>query len=191
MEAVGPGWIAYVNFSYNGVRIATGDFLRVRRAVEKDLVEIDVGPLSPDTGAQYFYLENRFLFEKYDFGLNPFHKGTIAHEATHCILDIKKSRLLAVEQELVAYIAEQAYLTPFWTTKKFGVDDTTPQGIAREIVRSMWRNDPTHLRPSVPSLSSRMPEIEALAQVILADPAYKNLRAQPTAIYMNDGVSGA
>lgn len=189
MEALAPGWIAYINFTYNGFRIATADYLRVRRAVEKDFVHLDVQNLGQYIEAQYNTYTNTMSFREYNYGFISVQKARIAHEATHCILDIKKASFLAIENEIIAFIAEQSYLTPYW--QGFKPDMRTAEGVAREIVRNMWKHDPTHLRPGVPALNSYLPEIEALAQMLINRTHYDEFRVDPKMVYKNDGVKGA
>lgn len=189
MAALAPGWIAYINFTYNGFRIATADYLRVRRAIEKDFVHLDVQTLGQNREAQYNSYTNTMSFGEYNFGFMNRQKAVIAHEATHCIIDIKKKKFLAIESEIIAFIAEQSYLTPYW--QNFSPDMRSAEGVAREIVRNMWKKDPTHLRPGVPALNSYMPEIESLAQMLLNRAHYDEIRANPGMVYYTDGVKGA
>ena len=162
--------------------------MRVSQLVRKDIVHVGAKAMNKGVEAEYHNRSNTLFYKRYNYGLDLDEKGVIIHEATHCILDIRMSKLSAIEEEVIAYIAEASYVI---AGADFVEDQSTPEGFARWIAKNMWKNDPSHLGNAVPKLSSSSPEIILLATMILNHPTYKYFHSRPAADYQNNGVKNA
>lgn len=186
--ALDSALIDNIDFFYNGSRFSASDYMRVSQLVRKNIVHVGVKWMKKDVEAEYHNVSDTLFFKRYNYGLDTYEKGTIVHEATHCILDIRRSKITAVEEEVIAYIAQASYVIAGTDTED---RNDSIHGVARKIVKNMWKNDPGHLGSAVPKLTSSMPEIIALATMILNDSAYQALHARPGRDYENNGVKNA
>lgn len=172
------GAAAYIEFSFDGIRINQVDFLRVAQAVRKDKVHIAVGRMPPEVEAQYSNRSNTLKFPRWSYGKTVAEEAAIIHEAAHCILDMKKIIVSALKNEIIAYICSGTYRY----IKGFEPVSGTGK-LLGEIARQIIAEDKT-------VLLTYMPEVSILATAIINTDTYRYLYFHEDYDYGQDGVKG-
>jgi len=182
------GPVQVVSYSYNGIRINHADFKRVATAISKNAVHVIVGNVPPDAAAMYVVSgdgENTFFVPKMSYGSVNHEKASIAHEAVHCILDIRKTVVPAITTEVMAYITTGILHMYFAISPRQGKDNLRDDVfMAANKVASIVVDEKRR------ALDATMPELQELAAAIQNHPNY-SMTLGSTFSWGEDGVEGA
>jgi hypothetical protein len=192
-----------IDFELDGISIDGQAFRWVAHAVvTKQLnnkgIGFRFGHVDPSASAQYDPDENLFDFPDTNYGLTPFQRRSIIHEAVHAWLDLRIPEVQtdrdAVLRALRMKPAVMDEAAAFVADSLFHIYDTTParsMPIPPYWVSEQHRAEAYRIAVSImnnPGAVVAEADATALEKAILDHPSYRELKANPVMTYKNNGL---
>lgn len=185
-----------IDFMYDGFHVDGSGFAAVALALagaytmplhtDKDALRV----LAPRTAwprsdqqrkgltAMYAVNRNTFLIPEFTYAMQQLsEQQLIVHECTHCLFDMVSRRASEVNNEGAAYVAGAFFILNLG--KRTSEGPTTVHGVAESIARRL---------AAAPGATVTAAEMTAMRTAIFANPAYAELKKDPTRELVGNGV---
>jgi predicted ribosomally synthesized peptide with SipW-like signal peptide len=186
------GQCARIAFHYGNVHIRGGGYCVIGMSLgtapahphgrgEHRRMSVRVARLREHHGAEYRSRTNEIVVPRADYGVPLTERMAIVHEATHAVLDYYRTRLSAVDEEAVAYIACAMYIA--MENRDYPAVSEVGR-ISMEIARGL-----TGATATLASWTDTVTQEQQdrLTQAIRESPAYAHIRRRPHMRYPHDG----
>ena len=171
--------INYIDFNFDGFSITPYDYSSIAQKINDNKIHIEIKSNDKNIRATYRPFSNTIGLRSTDYGNNPQEETTIVHEATHAIVDMKRSNISWIADETIAYTADAIFRRskPSYHYATFSKIFDCANVLAERVI-SNGNN----------RLKSKDEDVMALIKSIYEDPAYKEKAHIKTNIQL-DGIN--